>query len=326
MKNNLGKGSMDSKKRSDNFKSVLSRYGLVLIFFILVIILTSVSPVFFSGRNILNVLRQVSAVGVLAVGVTFVIISGGIDLSIGAIASFAGVVAASIGQNGNLTPVAVIAGIGVGVVCGSINGFFISKARVAPFIVTLATMAIFRGVSQLYTGGRPVSNLSESYNLIGGGFWLGIPNPVLILFGVLVLAFFVLHSFKYGRHVVAVGGNEIAAKVSGINTTSTVFGVYVIAGALSGLAGVILTARLNTGSPLGAMGMELEAIAASVIGGTSLSGGIGTIPGVFLGAIVVGVIKNGLDLLNVSGYWQQIVKGAIILLAVTLEKQFSRFR
>lgn len=326
MEKDLRERSAEGRNKSTVAKAILSRYGLILIFLVLIIIIASISPVFFSARNILSVLRQISVVGILAVGVTFVIISGGIDLSIGATASFAGVVAATIGRSDNLAFVAVLAGIGVGAACGAVNGFLIAKARVAPFIITLGTMTMYRGISLLFTDGKPVAGLSENYNVIGGGYVLGIPNPVLIFLLVILVGTVVLRNFKYGRHVVAVGGNELAAKISGVNTSGTVFGVYVIAGALAGLGGVVLTARLMAGPPTVGIGYELDAIAASVIGGTSLSGGIGTIPGAFLGALVVGVIKNGMDLLNVSGYYQQIVKGFIIILAVSIERQLDRYR
>jgi ribose/xylose/arabinose/galactoside ABC-type transport system permease subunit len=305
-------------------RSVLRKFGLVFVLLAMIIGMSLVSPVFFTTTNILNILRQISVNGIMAIGITFVIISGGIDLSVGSIVAMAGVVATSFAHPGGSVPFAVLLGLGVGLGCGLINGFLIAKGRVAPFIATLGMMTILRGLALVYTNGRPVINLSDAYNTIGSGYIAAIPNPIVIFTSVLVLGIFVLHYTRYGRHIFAIGGNELSARVSGINTQASIFGVYAIAGVLAGLAGVVITARVMTGSPVVGQGYELDAIAAAVIGGASLSGGVGSIFGSFVGALIIGVINNGLDLLNVSSYYQQIVKGLIIILAVLLDRQMHK--
>jgi ribose/xylose/arabinose/galactoside ABC-type transport system permease subunit len=215
----------------------------------------------------------------------------------------------------------VALGILVGLACGTVNGVLIAKKRLAPFIVTLGMMTVARGLALVYTSGRPVINLSDSYNEIGGGSIGPIPFPALIFFGVVLLGAFVLHFTRFGRYVFAVGGNELAAKVSGVNTDRVLIGVYALAGALAGVAGIILSSRIMSGPPATGQGSELDAIAAVVIGGTSLSGGIGSIANTIVGVLIIGVMNNGLDLLNVPSYWQQVVKGLIIVLAVLLDRK-----
>jgi len=324
MSNNIEIEGVREKSFKTRLMAILSKYGILLVLLVIVLILSVVSPVFFSTRNLLNILRQISVNGIIAVGVTFVIISGGIDLSVGSIVAIAGVIATSFAHPGDSVPLAVLLGSLVGLAAGSVNGIIVAKGRVAPFIVTLGMMTILRGLALVYTNGRPVIDLSKEYNAIGGGYILGIPNPVIILLIVLALGIFALRFTKYGRHVYAIGGNELSAKVSGINTRAAIFGVYAIAGTLAGVAGVVITARVMTGSPIVGAGYELDAIAAVVIGGTSLAGGVGLIVGSFIGALIIGVINNGLDLLNVSSYNQQIVKGVIIIFAVLLDRQLHK--
>ena len=324
MKNNIGTINLQKKPRRTTLMAILGKYGIFFVLLVIILILSIVSPVFFSTRNLLNILRQISVNGIIAVGATFVIISGGIDLSVGSIVAMAGVIATSFAHPGDSVPLAFLLGTLVGLAAGAINGFIVTKGKVAPFIVTLGMMTILRGLALVYTNGRPVINLSKGYNIIGGGYILGLPNPVIILIIILVFGIFTLHFTKYGRHVYAIGGNELSARVSGINTRLVIFGVYAIAGTLAGIAGVVITARVMTGSPVVGSGYELDAIAAVVIGGTSLSGGVGSIIGSFIGALIIGVINNGLDLLNVSAYNQQIIKGVIIIFAVLLDRQLHK--
>jgi len=314
--------------RKKNFKTtlvgILKKYGIFLVLLVIILILSIVSPVFFSTRNLLNIFRQISVIGIIAVGMTFVIVTAGIDLSVGSIVGMGGVIATSFAHPGDSVALAFLLGGIVGLAAGSVNGIIVAKGRVAPFIVTLGMMTILRGLALVYTNGRPVINLSDGYGKIGGGYLLGIPNPVIILIIILALGVFTLRFTKFGRHVYAIGGNELAAKVSGINTRAVIFSVYAIAGTMSGVAGVVITSRVMTGSPVIGTGYELDAIAAVVIGGTSLAGGVGSILGSFVGALILGVINNGLDLLNVSAYNQQIVKGAIIIFAVLLDRQLHK--
>jgi len=253
---------------------------------------------------------------------TFVIITGGIDLSVGAILALGAVLGASFAHPGEYPLIMpLLVATGAGIVCGFVNGWIIATRRLAPFIVTLAMMTIARGFAFVYTDGRPVNNLSDSYNAIGSGYIIGMPVPVALFLLVAMSAIFLLRYTRFGRQVYATGGNELAAKISGVNTKTKIIWVYTIAGTLSGLAGIILSSRVMTGSPSGGTGYELDAIAAVVIGGTSLKGGSGTITGTLTGALIIGVMNNGLDLLAVSSYWQQIVKGLIILLAVMLDRK-----
>jgi ribose/xylose/arabinose/galactoside ABC-type transport system permease subunit len=301
---------------------VLGKYGIYFAFALLVIVMGIISPPFFNPSNIINILRQTSVNGIIAVGMTMVIITGGIDLSVGSLLALSAVIATSFAHPGQWPVVVPVSlGLFVGLAGGTLNGLLIAKKRIAPFIVTLGMMTAARGLALVYTNGRPVINLSDSYNRIGGGYWAGVPVPVWIFIAVLLIGAFVLHYTRFGRYVFAVGGNELAARVSGINTNRIKISVYALTGALAGLAGVVLSSRVMSGSASTGQGYELDAIAAVVIGGTSLSGGVGTIAGTITGALIIGVMNNGLDLMNVSSYWQQIVKGLIIVLAVMLDKK-----
>lgn len=309
-------------KERFSIRNFLGKYGIYLAFLCLCILLSIASPAFLTPMNVLNVLRQISINGIIAIGMTFVIITGGIDLSVGSIVALSAVTACSFAHP-DTYPLIVPIGIGllVGCICGGFNGFLISQGRVAPFIATLAMMTAARGLALVCSAGRPVINLSDPYNAIGGGYLAGVPIPVYLLLLVIALGIFILNFLKFGRHVYAVGGNELAAKVSGLNVGRIKILVYALSGLLAGFAGVVLSSRVMTGSPVAGQGYELDAIAAVVIGGTSLSGGIGSIVGTIVGALIIGVMNNGLDLLNVSSYYQQIAKGLIIVGAVLLDQK-----
>jgi ribose/xylose/arabinose/galactoside ABC-type transport system permease subunit len=303
-------------------KKILGKYGIYIAFALLVMVLGIISPPFFNPSNIINILRQTSVNGIIAIGMTLIIITGGIDLSVGSLLALSAVIATSFAHPGDWPLVVpVFLGLLVGLGGGLVNGLLVAKKRMAPFIVTLGMMTAARGLALVYTNGRPVINLSDGYNNIGGGYIAGLPVPVLVFTGIVALGAFVLHYTRFGRYIFAVGGNELAAKVSGIDTDKIKISVYAITGALAGLAGVVLSSRVMSGSASTGQGYELDAIAAVVIGGTSLKGGVGTIAGTVVGALIIGVMNNGLDLMNVSSYWQQIVKGLIIVLAVMLDKK-----
>lgn len=310
---------------SNNWQKAIaffSKYGIYFAFVLLAGILAITSPPFRTLSNLRNVLQQISINGIMAVGMTLVIITAGIDLSVGSVLALSAVVATSFAHPGEhflIVPLAL--GVLTGLVCGTANGILIAKQRLAPFIVTLGMMTIARGLALVYTSGRPVNNLSNAYDKIGSGSIGGIPFLTLIFLAVVVLGIFILHFTRFGRYVYAVGGNELAAKVSGVNTDRVLIGVYALTGALAGLAGIVLSSRVMSGPPAAGAGYELDAIAAVVIGGTSLSGGIGSMAGTIVGVLIIGVMNNGLDMLNVSSYWQQIVKGLIIVLAVLLDKK-----
>jgi inositol transport system permease protein len=319
------------------------KYAIVLIFIAMFITMTFLTDAFLQPRNLVNVVRQISVVGLIAIGVTMVIITTGIDLSSGSVLALAAVFAASLAQQpdwhdakypGLVVPVIVpiVADLAVGLLCGAINGGLIARFKIPPFIATLGMMTVARGFALIYSN-RPVSGLTDTYNFIGQGEILkvipispplGIPIPVIILAVVAIGAHIMLNSTRFGRHIYAVGGNEQAALISGLNVGRIKIGVYTIAGLLSGLAGLVLSSRIGSGQAGLAVGYELDAIASAVIGGTSLSGGIGTIWGTIIGALIIGVLNNGLDLLNVSAYWQTIVKGSIIVIAVIIDERKNR--
>lgn len=307
--------------------------GILLLFVILLSVLTQGS--FLQTQNLINVIRQVSAIGVIATGMTFVIIIKGIDLSVGSVLAVSAVVSASLAQSpkasvimypGLQLPViiAVLAGLLAGMMLGLINGSLIAGFGIPPFIATLGMMTAARGMANLYTNGRPVSRLQDGFNWIGQGDFLWIPVPIWILLIVAVAAHIALNFTRFGRHTYALGGNEQAARVSGINLSRVTVVIFALAGLLAGLAGIMLAARTGSGNPTLGTGIELDAITATVIGGTSFNGGIGTIWGAIVGALIIGVINNGMDLLNISPFMQQVVKGTIIVLAIIIDERKNR--
>jgi inositol transport system permease protein len=299
-----------------------AQFGLVLALLVIGGALALAAPGFLTPNNLVIVVRQISINGILAVGVTFVLLTGGVDLSLGSLVALSGVVAASFAHPGEWPLfVPVLMGVLTGMAAGAVNGLVVTRGRVAPFIVTLGMMTAARGLALLWSGGRPVSNLSPEFARLGSGSWLGIPLPVWALIAVAAASGVFLRHFRWGRHLYAVGGNEEAARASGIHVGGIKLLAYTVCGAMAGLAGVVLAARITTGQPNAGVGYELDAIAAVVIGGTSLSGGVGGVSGTLLGALLMGVINNGLDLLDVSSYYQQIVKGAIIVGAVWLDRR-----
>jgi inositol transport system permease protein len=314
------------------FKTIFRKYGIFLVFIAMLIVASILSPAFLSPTNLINVVRQMSVVGLIALGVTGVIVSAGIDLSSGSVVGLSAVVAASLAQlpdyaaayyKGLNLPVfvAVLAACAVGGLVGLLNGGLVAKTRIPPFIATLGTLTTIRGLAYLYTGGRPVSDLTDDYNFIGQGDFLGIPVPILILVIMAIITHVLYSQTKFGKYIYAIGGNEQAARVSGINVSKYKMLMYVYAGLLSGLAGLVVSARIGSGQSGQGVGYELDAIAAAVIGGASLSaGGIGTVAGTIVGALIIGVLNNILDLTNVSAYWQQIVKGCIIVGAVIIDQ------
>lgn len=304
-----------------------SQYGIYFAFVILCILFAVSNPVFLSAGNIMNIVRQISFNAILAMGLTVVIITGGIDLSVGSVLAVAAVVSASfIKVSAPIlpVPVAMLIGLSIGALCGFFNGLFVTKGKLPPFIVTMVSMTIARGAAQLFTKGRPVSGLEGGFTYLGAGFFLGIPVPIYLLLVVVAITYFILNKTRIGRYIYAVGGNEAAAEASGIKVHRVKLFAYMFSGILAAFVGLILTARLNSASPVVGEGYELDAIAASVIGGTSMEGGKGKVMGVLIGALIIGTISNGLDILNVSSYWQQIVKGLIILVAVLIDRKAAK--
>ncbi|WP_414672172.1 ABC transporter permease subunit [Lentibacillus sp.] len=303
-----------------------SKLGPLIGLIIMVIFLGFMSDAFFTLDNIFNLLRQISVNALIAFGMTFVILTAGIDLSVGSLLALGSALTAGLLTSGIDPMLAVLLGLLIGFGLGAINGLIITKGKVAPFIATLATMTIFRGATLVYTDGMPITGLSDSFafEMIGGGYVFGVPFPVILMLVVFLILFFVLKKTVFGRQVYAVGGNEEVSVLSGIKADRVKIWVYSLTGMLSVLAGMILTSRLNSAQPTAGEMFELDAIAAVVIGGTSLMGGRGRITGTLIGALIIGVIDNGLNLMNVSSFYQQIVKGGVILLAVLLDRKSNK--
>ena len=304
-----------------DYKEYLEKYKSLIGLILLCLIITFVTPSFLTVANITNVFTQVSVNAIIAVGMTFVILTGGIDLSVGSTLAISGAIAASVIKSTGNVFLAIIAASIVGILVGFVNGFLIAKGKLQAFIATLATMTIFRGLTLVFTNGTPISKLPESFLNIGNAKLGFIPIPVLITVVVAVISIYVLSQTRFGRYLYALGGNEESAKLSGINTDKIKMLTYVVSGFVSAIAGVIITSRIGSASPNAGTGFELDAIAAVVIGGTSLSGGEGKISGTIIGALIIGILNNGLNLMNVSPFYQSIVKGLVILIAVLLDKK-----
>lgn len=308
-----------------NFKQFASDNKSLLGLLVLMLLVSLVSPSFLSIDNLLNILRQTSINGIIAMGMTFVILTAGIDLSVGSVLAFSGAVCASMIAADVSLPLALLATLGVGAIFGAANGAIISFFGVQPFIATLVGMTMVRGATLVYCNGRPIStgdfDVAESFYNLGAGYVLGIPNPVIIAFVVFIICWYVLNHTRTGRYVYALGGNEQVARLSGVNVNRIKMAVYMISGVLSALAGIILTARLESAQPTAGLAYELDAIAAVVLGGTSLMGGRGRIFGTIVGALIIGVLNNALNLMDVSSYYQMLAKGAVILLAVVIDSR-----
>ena len=306
-----------------DLKEFLIKYKSLVGLLVLVTIVTILSPSFLSTKNIFNILRQTSVNGIIAAGMTFVILTGGIDLSVGSILAISGAVCASLLASGQNIIIAVLAALIIGAMVGFLNGFIITKGKLQPFIATLATMTILRGLTLVYTDGKPITlgsgDLAIKFGQIGGGKIFGIPTPALIMILVFAICTFVLKNTQMGRYTYALGSNEEATKLSGLNTDKIKIAVYTISGILASVAGIIITSRLFSAQPTAGDGYELDAIAAVVLGGTSLTGGRGKITGTIIGALIIGVLSNALNILDVSSYYQMMVKGAVILVAVLLD-------
>ena len=304
--------------------NLLHRFGLLLVILFVGLALSLLTDTFLSVANFTNVARQISINGILAVGVTFVLLTAGVDLSLGSVVALSGVACATFAHPGDhsvFVPIAV--GLLTGAACGLVNGVLVTRGGVAPFIVTLGMMTIARGLALIFSGGRPVADMSNELTALAGDLF-GIPIPVLCFAGVAAAAWFFLRNFRLGRHIYAVGGNENAARAAGVPVEKVKLFAYGLCGLLTGLAGVVLAARITTGQPNAGQAYELDAIAAVVIGGTSLAGGVGTITGTLLGVLLIGVINNGLDLMGVSSYYQAVIKGVIIVGAVWLDRRQAR--
>lgn len=317
----LGKANLEEGSRSTRIKHFIGDYGILIFFAIILAVLAFTAPNFLTLNNLINVLRQSSIIGLIALGMTFIMITAGIDLSVGSIVGLTGMVFALLApSSGTALWLPLLAGIGVGLLVGFLSAALVVWGKILPFLATLATMAIARTGALVITDGQVVSGLSGPAEWLGSGFVGPIPVPVIIFVLAALICEFVLSRTKFGSHVYAVGGNEESAKKVGISVNRVLFTVYLIGGITAAIGGLVLTARLNGASPQAGLTYELQVIAAVVIGGTSLFGGVGTIRGTVLGVLLLGVVMNGMNLLGVSAYYQQGVQGVILVLAVLLNR------
>ena len=316
-----------------SFSDFYNKYGTIIILLVMVAVVTAIEPRFIGWDNIMNIFKQVSINGLIALGMTFVILTGGIDLSVGAIVGLTGMVMGMMINSGVNEIIAIVAALGLGAMLGYINGFFVANMKLQAFIVTLATMTTFAGITLLISDARPASGITKKVegvsqapvlNFFSQGEILGLPFPMILMFIMLAILMVILHKTKFGRGVYALGGNEEVARLSSIPVNRYKRSVYAISGFMSALAGIILVSRLSSAQPTAGSGFELDAIAAVVIGGTSLAGGKGRIFGTFIGVLIIGVLNTGLNLIGVSSFWQQIIKGLVILGAVLLDRKGSR--
>lgn len=317
---------MERAKKA-NLSNIYRKYGTVIALFVLVLIISIMNSKFLSMYNILNVFRQVSINGLIAFGMTFVILTGGIDLSVGAILALTGMVLGLMVASGTPDLIAIPLVLLLGALLGWFNGVLISKVKLQAFIVTLATMTMFSGITMIISDGIPAMGITKNsplLNFFSQGDILGIPFPMIVLLVVFGLLLILLQKTVFGRGVYAIGGNEEVARLSSLPTDRIKTSVYIISGVMSALAGVILTSRLSSSQPTAGAGFELDAIAAVVIGGTSLAGGKGRLFGTLIGVLIIGVLNNGLNIIGVSAFYQQFIKGLVILLAVILDRKSSR--
>lgn len=302
----------------------LKRFGLLLVYLVLIIGLSMLSNRFLTSSNQINILRQATINGIISVGMTLVILTAGIDLSVGSVLALSAVIGADLLKRGIPVPAAVLAALGVGALAGLVNGVIITRGKIPPFIATLGMLTVARGLTLMYTGGQPFTGFPPAFRQIGAGVLGPIPTPIIIALLVFVGVSILLGGTRYGQYIYLLGDNPVAARLAGINIGFMTVLVYVASGLCAALAGLILIARLDSAQPVIGMGYEFNAIAAVVVGGTSFLGGEGTLFGTLLGTLLIETLSNGLNLLNVSPLWEQVVKGLVIALALLAYKALSR--
>lgn len=306
-----------------NTMKYMSELTTVIALIILMAVITIINSNFLTANNLLNLLLQVTSNALIAFGMTFVILTGGIDLSVGSILALSSALTAGLLGSGMPVTLAILISLILGCILGMMNGLLISYGKLAPFIVTLATMTIFRGATLVYTNGNPITKgLSDTFlfQFLGQGYIVGIPFPVIIMFIVFIVLYVLLHKTAFGKSVYAIGGNEKAAYISGVKLNKVKIIIYSISGMMASISGLIITSHLSSAQPTAGASYEMDAIAAVVLGGTSLSGGKGRILGTLIGALIIGVLNNGLNIIGVSAFWQQVVKGVVILIAVLIDR------
>lgn len=312
---------MNEKKRKISYYA--QDLGALIALLLLVIGISIISPQFRTISNFLSLLRQSSINGLIAFGMTFVILTGAIDLSVGSLLALSTVLCAGMITSGVPAGLAMLLSLGIGALLGSVSGLLVTLGRLQPFIATLITMTVYRGLTMIFTNGKPISKLGDSYilQLIGKGSYFGIPIPVILLFLLFLLFYFLLTKTTFGRRIYATGSNWKSAKLAGVNINKTKIIAYMISGTMAALSGLILLSRLNSAQPTLGTGYELDAIAAVALGGTSMSGGRGKIYGTFIGVLIIAVLNNGLNILGVSSYYQAVIKGLVILIAVLSDRK-----
>lgn len=301
----------------------ITKYRTLLVLILICIIASQLSPVFFTMKNFSNVARQTSITAILAIGMTFVILTGGIDLSVSSVLAVTGAIGAGVLANTSNLVYTVFVMLALGASFGLANGLLITRFKMPPFIATLATMVVARGVTMVYTKGYPIAVKSKAFRFFGRGEIFGIYVPILIMIFIYLLSAYILKNTKFGRYVYSTGGNEEATMLSGINVKKVKTIVYIISGFLASVGGLILTARLSSAQPTAGLGSELDAIAAVILGGTSLNGGLGSVGGTIIGAFILGVLSNILNLMNVNPFYQDVVKGLVIVIAVVTDSKFK---
>lgn len=312
---------MEKSKKSS--KLSFEKLGPILALIVLAIFVTFMNPNFIAPANIFNLLRQVSTNAIIAFGMTFVIITGGIDLSVGSTLALTSAIMAGFIAGGTDPILAMLFSLILGTILGGLNGLLITKGKMAPFIATLATMTIYRGLTLVYTDGNPITGIGDSFifKYVGRGYLFGIPFPAILMLISFAILYVVLHKMTFGRKTFAIGGNENASFIAGVKNDRIKISVYAISGLMASLAGIIITSRLNSAQPTAGSAYEMDAIASVVLGGTSLSGGRGRIMGTLIGALIIGTLNNGMNLLGVSSFYQQVVKGIVIIIAVLLDRK-----
>lgn len=310
-----------NNERKKKLINQINIYRSVLILIVICIFASILSSSFLSVSNLFNVVKQITVAGIVGCGMTFVILTGGIDLSVGSIVGLAGAIAAGILVSTENVFLAILAALGIGIVCGAINGFFVAQCEIPPFIATLGMMTLLRGCVLVYTKGAPIAIKVDAYKFIGKGTILGVPVPILLLVILYLIAHYILNQTGFGRSIYALGGNKEAARLSGIRVKYSEWIVYIFNGLMSGIAAIVLTARLGSAQSTSGEGIEMDAIAAVILGGTSLSGGTGFVLPTVIGAMIMGIIDNILTLMNVNPHATNIVKGAVVLLAVMVDKK-----
>ena len=311
----------------DTLLEALRRYSVLLILLAIGLVFTLGSDRFLTPSNLMNIALQTSIVAIIAIGMTFVILTAGIDLSVGSVVALCGALAAGLAVKQELgTYVGIGLALAAGAAVGLVSGLLIVKGKMPPFVATLSTLAIARGLTLVYTQGRPIAGIDERFIALGSGETLGIANPVIIMVIIFVIAFVVLRSTRFGNYVYATGGNEEVSRLAGVRTSNVKLSVYVISGVLAAVGGILLVGRLWSAQPNAAVGLELDAIAAPVLGGVSLFGGVGSVAGAVVGAFILGILSNGLNLMGVPSFWQQVIKGVVLILAVMLDVATKRRR